>query len=157
MKLPALGSRGQGWLAAQVVILGLILLCGFIGPGWPDPAAQALRIVGVIVGVAGCVLAVAGGLALGPSLTPLPRPKEDASLSDRGVYGLVRHPIYGGVLLAAIGWSLATAPLALVPTALGVVFLELKSEREEAWLAERYPNYRDYRRRVRWKFVPGIR
>jgi protein-S-isoprenylcysteine O-methyltransferase Ste14 len=59
--------------------------------------------------------------------------------------------------LAAIGLSLVTSPAALIPTAVGFVFLELKSEREETWLVERYPEYRPYRRRVRWKFVPGIR
>lgn len=155
--MPALGSRGQGWVAGQAVILGLIATCGFIGPPWPDPVASTLRIVGVIVGVAGCALAAAGGMRLGRSLTALPMPKDDASLSDRGVYGLVRHPMYGGVLLAAIGWSLVATPVALIPTALGVVFLELKSEREEALLVERYPDYRSYRQRVRWKFVPGIR
>jgi protein-S-isoprenylcysteine O-methyltransferase Ste14 len=48
-------------------------------------------------------------------------------------------------------------PLALVPTAVAAVFLELKSRREEAWLAERYTEYDEYRRRVRWRFIPGVR
>jgi protein-S-isoprenylcysteine O-methyltransferase Ste14 len=42
--------------------------------------------------------------------------------------------------------------------ALGLgAYLELKSRREERWLAERYPGYEAYRRRTRWKFVPGLR
>ena len=72
------------------------------------------------------------------------------------MYRFVRHPMYGGVIVMAVGWSLATSPLAL-PAALGLgVFLELKSRREEAWLQERYPGYEGYRRRTRWKFVPGV-
>lgn len=49
------------------------------------------------------------------------------------------------------------APLALLGTALFVVLLELKSRHEEALLAQRYPEYEAYRRRVRWKFLPWLR
>jgi protein-S-isoprenylcysteine O-methyltransferase Ste14 len=42
------------------------------------------------------------------------------------------------------------------PTAaLGAVFL-LKSMREEAWLAARYPDYAGYRRATPRRFVPWI-
>jgi protein-S-isoprenylcysteine O-methyltransferase Ste14 len=68
----------------------------------------------------------------------------------------VRHPIYGGTLLVALGWSLLSSPLALFPTALLAFLLELKSRHEESMLAERFPEYEAYRRRVRWRFVPGI-
>jgi protein-S-isoprenylcysteine O-methyltransferase Ste14 len=37
------------------------------------------------------------------------------------------------------------------------LFLELKARREEAWLVARYAGYEAYRRRVRWKFFPGLR
>jgi protein-S-isoprenylcysteine O-methyltransferase Ste14 len=144
-------------LAGQAIVLVLIATFALLGPRWPDPLASPLRIVGLMVAAVGCVLAASAGMRLGRSLTPLPKPREGGTLSDQGVYALVRHPMYGGVLLAAIGLSLVTSPAALIPTAVGFVFLELKSEREETWLVERYPEYRPYRRRVRWKFVPGIR
>ena len=77
-------------------------------------------------------------------------------LRTGGVYRLVRHPIYGGVILIALGSSLVWSPLALLPTALLVVLFELKSRREESLLLERFPGYETYRRRVRWRFVPGL-
>jgi protein-S-isoprenylcysteine O-methyltransferase Ste14 len=65
--------------------------------------------------------------------------------------------MYGGVILMALGWGIATTPPALA-AGLGLgLFLEHKSRREEDWLVGRYPAYPTYRRRVRWKFVPGIR
>jgi protein-S-isoprenylcysteine O-methyltransferase Ste14 len=155
LSLPSLGRRGEGWFAGQVVLLGVIFGSAFAGPRWPS--SPVLVVAGVVLVVGGLGFAVAGITGLGPSLTPLPRPKEGSSLREDGVFGLARHPIYGGVLVAAIGWSLATRPLALLPVALAAVFLELKSRREEQWLVERYPGYADYRRRVRWRFVPGIR
>ena len=49
-------------------------------------------------------------------------------------------PIYGGIVIAAFGWGLATAsPLALV-VALGILaFFDVKSRREEAWLRGAVP------------------
>jgi protein-S-isoprenylcysteine O-methyltransferase Ste14 len=59
-------------------------------------------------------------------------------------------------MLIALGWSLADAPLALVPTALLVALLHLKAEREEAWLLGRYPAYAAYRGRTPHRFVPWL-
>lgn len=153
----SLGGRGEGWLAAQVALVGVIVPCEILGPRWPAPAAPLLTAAGIVVAAMGILLFLGGGFSLGRSLTPLPKPKDDASLREGGAYALVRHPMYGGVLLAVAGWSLAASPLGLAATALGALFLELKSRREETWLVERYPGYDAYRRRVRWKFVPGIR
>jgi protein-S-isoprenylcysteine O-methyltransferase Ste14 len=48
------------------------------------------------------------------------------------------------------------SPLALVPTVALVLVLETKSRLEEFMLEERFPEYDAYRRRVRWRFVPGV-
>lgn len=142
---------------AQVMLGCLVALFGFVGPDWPASMAGTLTMAGIVVASAGLVLFLAGAVALGRSLTPLPRPKDEASMRERGAYRLVRHPIYGGAILVAVGWSMAGTPLALVPTALLVALLEMKSRRKEAWLVDRYTGYEAYRRRVRWWFVPGIR
>jgi protein-S-isoprenylcysteine O-methyltransferase Ste14 len=59
-------------------------------------------------------------------------------------------------MLVALGWSLMSSPLALVATAFLAILLELKSRREESMLLVRFPEYEAYRRRVRWRFVPGV-
>jgi protein-S-isoprenylcysteine O-methyltransferase Ste14 len=35
--------------------------------------------------------------------------------------------------------------------------LDAKAEREEAWLRAVHPGYAAYARRVRWRFLPGLR
>lgn len=155
--MPSLGGRGEGWVVAQVALGGLIVLCELLGPDWPASVAGALAGAGAGVAAVGIVLFLAGTVSLGRSLTALPRPTDDASMRENGAYRLVRHPMYGGVILAVAGWSMARTPLGLAATALLAAFLELKSRREETWLRERYPRYDAYRGRVRWKFVPGIR
>ena len=68
----------------------------------------------------------------------------------------MRHPVYGGAILLGLGWSLADAPLGLIPTALLVLLFDLKARREEAWLSERFPRYAAYRARTPRRFVPWL-
>ena len=113
-------------------------------------------IVGIVVLLAGAGLILVGARSLGPALTPLPRPREAAPLRDGGVYRFVRHPIYGGLLLIALGLSLCSSPWTLAPTALLTLLLMGKSAREERWLTERYPEYPAYRERVPHRFLPFV-
>jgi protein-S-isoprenylcysteine O-methyltransferase Ste14 len=77
-------------------------------------------------------------------------------LRRSGVYGFVRHPMYGGALLAMLGWALLSSPWALVPLAAAALFLDAKRRREEAWLVRSLAGYEDYRRQVRRRFIPFV-
>lgn len=153
-RLPDLGSRGEGWVALQVVLFALLAVAGAAGPAWGEPWLTIGRVVGAVHLGAGVLVAGLGLLGLRENLTAVPRPVENGRLVAHGVYGVVRHPIYAGVILAAVGFGLVTAsPAALGVAALLGVFFDLKSRREEAWLLEAYPEYAAYRRRVR-KLLP---
>lgn len=89
-----------------------------------------------------------------PTLHEFDRPLERARLQVSGVYGLVRHPMYGGLILIGLGWSLASSPLALVVTAALLLVLEAKSRLEESWLEQRFPEYDAHRSRVRRRLIP---
>jgi protein-S-isoprenylcysteine O-methyltransferase Ste14 len=155
-RIPALGRRGEGWVAAQTVALAALAVCAAGGPGWPGAAEPWVLVGGVALGAAGASLAALGALALGRALTPLPRPRDEGALRDTGVYRHARHPIYGGLLLVGAGVSLACSPLALLPTAALLAVFELKSRREELWLSERYPGYARYRERTSRRFLPWV-
>jgi len=51
------------------------------------------KFAGAILMAAGGCLFIAGLVALGANLTPLPCPKTHATLVQSGPYRLVRHPI----------------------------------------------------------------
>jgi len=110
----------------------------------------------LLIAVAGTLLVVLGVLALGRSFTPLPRPRGRTRLRESGIFRLVRHPVYGGTILIGLGWSLADAPLGLIPTTLLALLFDLKARREEAWLIERFPRYAAYRARTPRGFVPWL-
>jgi protein-S-isoprenylcysteine O-methyltransferase Ste14 len=135
-------------VAAQTALLAAVLAAPRGRPLAPRLGAALLA--------AGGALAAGGLVALGRSLTPFPEPREGAELVEHGAYGLVRHPIYGGMLLAATGWSLRRSPRALVPTALLGALWTAKARREEELLAARFPAYADYASRTRRGFVPGL-
>lgn len=119
-------------------------------PGWLSLAG------GLALCLAGGWLAYRGIDALGPNLAATPAPVEDGRMVAEGIYRRIRHPIYAGVIGVALGWAFfVVSPFALVVAVLLGVWLDLKSRREEAWLAERYPGYAAYRRGTA-RFVPGL-
>jgi hypothetical protein len=82
--------------------------------------------------------------------------RDRSTLRTTGIYAGARHPFYGGLLILLLGLSFHRSPLVLAPTALLAGILWLKSIREEAWLAERYPEYGAYRRATSRRFIPWI-
>ncbi len=157
-RLPALGSRGQGWVIGQMVLIflvGAVSYPSFDALPPSSPFGWLSFGAGLVMVAAGAWLAYRGIDALGPSLSALPAPAPDGEMVVSGPYERIRHPIYAGVILLAIGWAfLVVSPAAVVMAALLAVWLDLKSRREELWLAERYPGYHAYRARTR-RFIPG--
>jgi protein-S-isoprenylcysteine O-methyltransferase Ste14 len=146
-------------VAGQLILIGLLVVLGLPGLGnlggggvigwmWFALGAGALAI--------GAWLLLRAFVDLGPSMTPMPRPRTDGRLVESGIYARLRHPIYAGLVLGSLGWSALTrSPAALVVALLLAVFLDAKARREEAWLLDRYPPYAAYRLRTK-RFLPGI-
>ena len=102
------------------------------------------------------VIALAGFVALGRNLTPNPKPRDNATLVSRGIYALVRHPLYCSLVLGCLGWGLMWRSGPAVGAAVFLAWaLDAKARVEERWLRERFPEYGDYARRVR-RFIPWI-
>lgn len=157
-RIPALGPRGEGWVAAQIVLLLAVAVLGArnLSQAEADSGRLALVVVGFVMVSLGAWF-VAGGIRdLGRSRTALPYPRDDASLVTTGIYRRVRHPIYVGLIALAVGWACVTlSPLALIAAAVLAVVLDLKARREEVWLATRYPDYPAYQARTN-RFIPGV-
>lgn len=154
-RLPSLGSRGEGWVALQVVCFGLLVAALVYAPPQTetDPTEIGTRqLAGYLVGLIGAVLLGSGisELRRARAMTALPYPRDDAELVERGPYRFVRHPIYSGLLLGAFGLAVITPWFGTFgAVALLAVVLDVKRRREEAWLVERYPAYPAYRTRTK--------
>jgi protein-S-isoprenylcysteine O-methyltransferase Ste14 len=157
-RLPSLGPRGEGWVAAQVALLILVAVLGaqHLPAASAETGGIAVIGVGVVLISLGAWVVVQGVRSLGQSRTAMPYPRDDASLVTGGIYRRVRHPIYIGLIALAVGWACVTlSPLALLAAAGLAVVLDLKARREEVWLATRYPDYPAYQARTS-RFIPGV-
>jgi protein-S-isoprenylcysteine O-methyltransferase Ste14 len=101
-------QRGQRWFAVQLGLFLALLAAPFLQrgklPPWP-------RLLGLVLLAGGIVVAVAGYRALGRSHSPWTTPVEGGgSLVTTGIYGRVRHPVYVGWCLAALGGELDLPP-----------------------------------------------
>lgn len=145
-----LGQRGEGWTIAQFVAIALVLLP-------PFHAAELTNLVGVLLLLAGLGAMTLGLQSLGTALTPLPAPRKDSQLVTTGAYEYLRHPMYGGLLMASLGLAAVTHDESrLLAAAVLWLVLEQKVDFEERLLTERYgAAYEEYRRRVK-KFIPYL-
>jgi len=91
------------------------------------------------------------------NLSLWPRPVPEGTLKTEGLYSVVRHPVYAGLLLASLGWSGAThSPARFALTVALAVFLDKKLEVEEQYLEDQYTEYAKYKEEVPFKIVPKI-
>lgn len=153
---PQLGARGGGWVVIQFALIGAVVALGVLAAGWPDGARWWLKGAGVGLVFLGALVLALSGRALGSGFTPFPKPAEGGELVEDGPYASVRHPVYSGGLLVAVGISLTLSPWSLVPTAALAVVWALKARVEERFLLERYPGYAAYSSRTRFRLVPFV-
>jgi protein-S-isoprenylcysteine O-methyltransferase Ste14 len=154
------GDRGEYWVIAQaLLLLGFVILPVYRWSGLNLPTLIGLYVIlpiATLLLLSALFLFFKGFIDLGHSLTPLPYPREDGKLIQTGVYSIVRHPIYSGVILGGLGWAFFQLSIThLVGAIAFFLFFNAKAKREEIWLTEKYPDYSDYQQSVK-KLIPGI-
>ena len=148
------------WVWGQLALFLAVGLWAPLGPryvslGSVDATINRLdpdwiRWLGAPLLAGGLALALWGARSLGRSLTPGTEPLPGAPLVTAGAYAHVRHPIYGGLVLALAGYTLGWSnwTLALVVGVLARAYFNGKARAEERWLVQRYPTYQAYIRQV---------
>lgn len=85
-----------------------------------------------------------------------PEPNASNQLVRTGIYAYIRHPIYAGVILTALGAALAHGHIITLLLAVIVgAFFTYKSTFEEKLLSQAYPQYADYRQQA-GRFLPRL-
>ena len=126
---------------------------------FPDSAnvSSALNIGGTVLIAIGLVLLFAGFRGLGKSLTANPVPNADGVLVTTGIYSIVRHPIYLGLLIITLGLVVSSGVWAQIIVWIAlVVLLVYKMRWEEVLLSAKYKGYAEYMAKVPG-IVPGLK
>ncbi len=77
-------------------------------------------------------------------------------VTDRGPYRFVRHPLYTGEIVSALGLAIASGTAAGFGIWLAIVGMQVyRAVREEQVLLAALPGYRDYRSRTA-ALMPGL-
>lgn len=152
-------STDNRWVFAQFALMFLIVVAGFLPPGWPEGAVPFLTALGAMLALLGGIVVVWAWRTLGErgAASPFPRPREGGRLVEGGPYAFVRHPIYAAGLLFFVGYTLATSPAAFVPLAALAILWRNKAQLEEEYLAREYHDYSEYRDNVPAAFIPRPR
>jgi len=144
----------------DLVVLWAVALFFFHWDRWLLPRALEgpLAVLGVLVTLAGGVLAAWAKLRLGRWFTGSFGVKVGHELVTDGPYAITRHPLYTGVLLMVLGSALAwDSALTLVLACLLVVPLFFHTVYEEAMFEQHFgAAYVEYQRRVP-RLVPFAR
>jgi protein-S-isoprenylcysteine O-methyltransferase Ste14 len=143
-------SRSKAAHAAAVLATPLPFALPLLGAQPASGARSAVSTLLIITGLAWSVWAVR---TLDRSLSIIAQARVVVS---SGPYAWVRHPLYVGEVIAALGIVVHTASAAAATAWVVLVGLQaFRAVKEEAVLAEALPEYAAYRARTA-RLVPGV-
>lgn len=121
------------------------------------PATAAWGWIAIIVTCAGMAFALWARFYLGREWSGTVTLKRNHELKRGGPYAIVRHPIYTGITLAALGTAFGIGAVrAFVAVALLILGWRIKTNVEERFMTERFgEQYSRYRREVKW-LIPFV-
>jgi protein-S-isoprenylcysteine O-methyltransferase Ste14 len=150
-------NRWVIWVFALVGLLAAHLPAYTDRVGFWTFDGDTVRWLGVILFAAGGALRIWPVFVLGNRFSGLVAIQPGHSLVTNGIYGVIRHPSYLGLLVNSLGWALTFRSLVgVVLTALIVPPLLARISAEERLLNSQFGDeYETYRNHT-WRLIPGF-
>jgi protein-S-isoprenylcysteine O-methyltransferase Ste14 len=153
-------DRGNRWVLAAFGVIGLLL--AYL-PAYTDRTdvwtldGDAIRWLGVVLFAAGGALRIWPVFVLGRRFSGLVAIQPGHTLVTRGVYGVIRHPSYLGLLVNSLGWALAfRSGVGVLLTAFTIPPLIARIRAEERLLSAQFGDAYDAYRSRTSRLLPGI-
>jgi len=153
-------DRSNRWVIGAFALLGL--LDGFL-PAYTDRLdfwtidGDAVRWVGVLLFALGGALRIWPVFLLGNRFSGLVAIQPVHTLLTTGLYSIIRHPSYLGLLMNSLGWGLAfRSGVGVAITALLLPPLLARIRAEEALLRSQFGEEYDADRARTSRLIPGL-
>ena len=149
-------TRARRSIGGRAPVVANLAAFGLFFPSLIIPSGSANGLTALLLASLGSLLAVSGAAVvlksraeLGPAWSFVPKAGEETGLVTTGLYGLVRHPIYLGLALLAVGQAFAFSswPAFLIVLSGIVPTFAWRARAEEALLSrtfgKRYALYKE--------------
>ena len=153
-------DRGNRWVLAAFGVIGLLL--AYL-PAYTDRTdvwtldGDAVRWLGVVLFAAGGALRIWPVFVLGRRFSGLVAIQPGHTLVTSGVYSVIRHPSYLGLLVNSLGWALAfRSGVGVLLTAFTIPPLIARIRAEERLLSAQFGDAYDAYRSRTSRLLPGI-
>jgi len=142
------------WVFVQAILFILLMFLPldgqFVMSSWLNSFA-------LFVSFSGLLILMKAIYDLRRSLSVAPAPSKNGKLQTKGIYKLIRHPMYLAVWFIFGGGVLRSGSYVKVILFLAlIVFFIIKTKHEEKLLIEKYPGYEKYKKQV-GTYCPKIR
>lgn len=153
-------DRGNRWV---IPVFAMLAFASVYASAWADRAGlwpidgDAVRWLGVALYAAGGALRLYPVAVLGDRFSGLVAIQPGHRLVTSGVYRLIRHPSYAGLLVSAVGWGLAfNSMLGVLIGLLNIIPVVGRIRAEERLLLDFFGSeYATYRAKT-WQLIPHI-
>jgi len=153
-------DRSNRWVLTAFAVIGVLQIWL---PAWTDRVdfwtldGETIRWVGVVLFAAGGALRLWPVYVLGNRFSGLVAIQPGHTLVTGGIYGVIRHPSYLGLLVNALGFGLAfRSGVGVLLAALTVLPLLARIEAEERLLHSEFgADYDAFRARTS-RLIPGV-
>lgn len=118
---------------------------------------EIYNIIGFLIVLIGALLSFYGKLQMKESWSAYTKPNDKIVIIDKGLYSIIRHPIYlfsilmtiGTVLIFPFWWNFLCGFLMKILYILKMMF-------EEDMLIRTVPEYKNYMKRVKYRLIPFL-
>jgi protein-S-isoprenylcysteine O-methyltransferase Ste14 len=153
-------ARGNRWV---LPVFGVIGLLNAYLPAYTDRRelwtidGDTIRWLGVVLFAAGGALRIWPVFVLGERFSGLAAIQPGHTLVTSGVYGIIRHPSYLGLLINSLGWSLAfRSGIGVILTLLLIPPLLARISAEEKLLHAQFGDQYNAYCSHTWRLIPGL-